>query len=76
MGLIAELTACLGAGHVLTGADTARYAGDWTGKYTAAPLAVVRPGSTGEVAQTLRLAARHGIPVVPLGAGPAWLAGR
>ena len=75
MGLIAELTARFGAGHVLTGADTARFVGDWTGKYTAAPLAVVRPGSTAEVAETLRLAARHGVPVVPVGGGTGLVGG-
>ena len=75
MGLIAELTARFGAGHVLTGADTARFVGDWTGRYTAAPLAVVRPGSTAEVAETLRLAARHGVPVVPVGGGTGLVGG-
>jgi FAD/FMN-containing dehydrogenase len=75
MGLIAELTARFGAGHVLTGADMARYVSDWTGKYTAAPLAVVRPGSTAEVAETLRLAARHGVPVVPVGGGTGLVGG-
>ena len=75
MGLIAELTARFEAGHVLTGADTARFVGDWTGKYTAAPLAVVRPGSTAEVAETLRLAARHGVPVVPVGGGTGLVGG-
>lgn len=33
------------------------------------PLAVVRPGSTDEVALALRLALRHGCPVVPFGGG-------
>jgi FAD/FMN-containing dehydrogenase len=75
MGLIAELTERFGAGQVLTGAYTARFAGDWTGKYTAAPLAVVRPGSTAEVAETLRLAARHGVPVVPVGGGTGLVGG-
>jgi FAD/FMN-containing dehydrogenase len=75
MGLIAELTARFGAGHVLTGDDTARYVGDWTGKYTAAPLAVVRPASTADVAETLRLAARHGVPVVPVGGGTGLVGG-
>ena len=75
MGLIAELTARFGAGHVLTGADMARYVGDWTGRYTAAPLAVVRPGSTDEVAEVLRMAARHGVPVVPVGGGTGLVGG-
>ncbi|HEX9410886.1 MAG TPA: FAD-linked oxidase C-terminal domain-containing protein [Actinomycetota bacterium] len=33
------------------------------------PLAVVRPTSTGEVQEVLRIASRHGAPVVPRGAG-------
>ena len=66
MTLLADLTDLLGAPHVLTGTDLARYSADWTTHYTAAPLAVVRPGSTAEVAATLRLAARHSVPVVPV----------
>ena len=66
MSLIQGLIAALGQAHVLTGPDMARYATDWTGNYTASPLVVVRPASTDEVAQTLRLAARHQIPVVPI----------
>lgn len=33
------------------------------------PLAVVRPGSTEEVQQVIRIASRHRVPVVPRGAG-------
>ena len=64
--LIDDLTALLGAAHVLTGAETTGHTGDWTGKYTADPVAVVRPGSTEEVAECLRIAARHGVSVVPI----------
>jgi FAD/FMN-containing dehydrogenase len=66
MALIDDLTAILGAGQVLTGADMARYARDWMGKYHGAPVAVVRPGSTAEVAACIRIAAGHGVPVVPV----------
>jgi FAD/FMN-containing dehydrogenase len=66
MTLIAELTEVLGAAHVLTGADRAGHIGDWTGKYTADPVAVVRPASTEQVAACLRLAAKHGVDVVPI----------
>jgi FAD/FMN-containing dehydrogenase len=66
MSLIADLTALLGAGNVLTGADTARHSADWTGKFTAKPVAVARPGTTDEVAACLRLAAAHGVSVVPV----------
>jgi FAD/FMN-containing dehydrogenase len=74
MDLIAELTGHFGAAHVLTGPDADRYAQDWTGKYTARPLAVVRPGSTADVSLTLQAAARHGVPVVPV-AGRTGLVG-
>lgn len=67
MSLIARLTDLLGPGQVLTGADTAAYCRDWTGKYRWTPRAVLRPGTTDEVAATLRLAHEGGIPVVPTG---------
>lgn len=61
-----DLAAVLGRGNVLTGPDTARYARDWMGRYEGAPVAVVRPGSTAEVAACVRIAAQHGVPVVPI----------
>ena len=61
MTLLNELKSLLGPAHVLTG-----HTGDWTGKYIAEPLAVVRPGSTDQVAACLRLAAKYGVPVVPV----------
>ncbi|MCU0802121.1 MAG: FAD-binding oxidoreductase [Rhodobacteraceae bacterium] len=64
MVLLDDLVAVVGAGHVLTGADTARYCKDWTGKFTANPLAVVRPGDTAQVAAVVRVAAKHGVAVV------------
>ena len=66
MTLLADLTALLGANHVLTGADLDRYTGDWTSQYTATPIAVVRPGSTAEAAEVVKLAAKHATPVVPV----------
>ncbi len=67
MTLIARLTDLLGPGQVLTGADTAAYCRDWTGKYRWTPTAVLRPGTAGEVAAILRLAHADRIPVVPAG---------
>ncbi|WP_347311440.1 FAD-binding oxidoreductase [Defluviimonas sp. SAOS-178_SWC] len=67
MTLIARLTDILGTGQVLTGADMAAYSSDWTGKYNWTPRAVLRPGTTGEVAAILRLASEEAIPVVPTG---------
>ncbi|AZL59753.1 FAD-binding oxidoreductase [Tabrizicola piscis] len=66
MALIDDLVAALGAAHVLTGADMARHARDWMGKYRGAPLAVVRPADTAEVSAVVKLAAAHGVPVVPI----------
>ncbi|WP_050527900.1 FAD-binding oxidoreductase [Pseudorhodobacter aquimaris] len=66
MSLIADLTELLGEPHVLTGAQCAAYTTDWTGKYTSDPVAVARPATTDEVAQTLKLAAHYGVEVVPM----------
>ena len=66
MTLIADLTAALGPSNVLHGKDTERYTKDWTGKYTSNPIAVVRPANTAEVTETLRIAARHNTPVIPV----------
>ena len=63
---LAELGDLLGAEHVLTDADVDRFTRDWTGKWRAVPLAVIRPASTEEVSQAIRLAARHGLAVVPV----------
>lgn len=66
MALIEDLVGVVGGSHVLTGADMGRYARDWMGKYEGAPLAVVRPASTTEVADCVKLAAAHGVAVVPV----------
>ncbi|TAG21966.1 MAG: FAD-binding oxidoreductase [Rhodobacterales bacterium] len=75
MGLVDELQARVGASHVLTGPDMDRYARDWMGKYHGAPLAVVRPASTAEVAGVVKLAAAHGVPVVPIGGNTGLVGG-
>ncbi|MBI1172931.1 FAD-binding protein [bacterium] len=66
MSLVEELRSLLGPAHVLTGADLARYTGDWSGHYKTRPCAVARPADTAEVAAVLRCAARHGVPVIPV----------
>ncbi len=66
MTLLAELTALLGAAHLLTGPDADRYARDWTGNYHGTPLAAVRPADTAQVAAVVKLAAAHHIPVIPV----------
>ncbi len=74
MDLIEELSDICGATNVLAGQDAARYGIDWMKKYPSRPMAVVRPGTTAEVAATMRLAHRTGTPVVPI-AGNTGLVG-
>jgi glycolate oxidase len=67
----AELRDALGPGGVLTDPDvTASYARDQAMLApSGTPAAVVLPRSTAEVAAVMRVASRHGVPVVPRGAG-------
>lgn len=66
MGLAEDLRAAIGDRNVLTGADMDRYGTDWMGRYHGSPVAVLRPGSTAEVASCVRIAAQHEIPVIPI----------
>ncbi|MCU9847287.1 FAD-binding oxidoreductase [Defluviimonas sp. WL0024] len=67
MTLIERLAEIVGPANVLTGADTAPYRDDWTGRYWSEPRAVLRPATTAEVAAILRLASVEALPVVPAG---------
>ncbi len=67
MELLDTLRAEVGVGNVLVDADAAAYATDWRERYRGRPLAVVRPGSTDEVAKVVRACAVSGTPVVPQG---------
>jgi FAD/FMN-containing dehydrogenase len=64
--LISELSAIVGAAHVASGADMARWSQDWSGEDRWTPLAVARPATAGEVAAILRMANGRGLPVVPV----------
>ena len=69
--LIARLTDVVGDAHVLTGdALTSDYTHDEAlGMAPVRPLAVVRPGTTAEVAALLRVADELGVPVTARGTG-------
>ena len=67
MSVLKELEALLGEGQVLTGEAATPYLVDWRGRYHGQALAVLRPGSTEEVAAVVRICARHGLGVVPQG---------
>ncbi len=66
--LRARLDAAVGGEQVLTDpADTAPFVSDWRGRYHGQALAVVRPGSTEQVAAVVRACAELGVPIVPQG---------
>src|SRR5438093_2405434 len=66
--LLTALKAIVGDSHVLTAAgDVAPYLTDWRGRYRGHARAVVRPGTTAEVAAVVRCCAEHDVPIVPQG---------
>lgn len=67
MSHLDALRAIVGEQHVLTGQDAQASLTDWRDRYSGQALAVVRPGSTEEVAAIVRLCALHRIPIVPQG---------
>ena len=69
------LRALLGESHVLTGAQTDRFARDWTGKWRADPMAVVRPADTEAVSGVVRIAAAHDLAIVPVGGNTGLVGG-
>jgi len=52
------------------------YAEEPRGRYRGAPMAVVAPSSTEEVAQVVRICAAHAIPIVPFGGGTGLVGGQ
>lgn len=65
--MIPDFAAIVGAANVLTGTDMAPYLEEERGLYHGSALAVVRPGSTAEVAAVVTACAEAGIAVVPQG---------
>src|SRR5690606_29035832 len=63
-----KLVQTLGADTVITQAsDVQPWLTDWRGVYTGGAQAVVRPSSTQQVADCLRLCNEYRVPVVPRG---------
>ena len=66
----------VGARHVLTDPELcASYETDWTGRFAGRAAAVVRPGSTAEVAAVMALLHEAGRPVVPQGGNTGLVGG-
>ena len=74
--LIAVLRANLGPSGVLTDpADTAPYCEDWRQLYRGRTPAVLRPATTAEVAEAVRLCAAAGVAIVPQGGNTSMVGG-
>src|SRR3712207_1403887 len=66
--VIDDLRRIVGAAHLLLDDDVrAPYETDWTRRWSGRAAAVVRPGSTEEVAAVLRACAGHDAAVIPQG---------
>ncbi|MBE7940924.1 MULTISPECIES: FAD-binding oxidoreductase [Ramlibacter] len=73
--LIAKLRAALGDAQVLTEGDLGAWEQDWRRRSRGKALAVVRPGSTAEVAAVVRLCAAAGTAIVPQGGNTGLVVG-
>ena len=73
---LSRLREAVGESAVLVGVDDmAPYAIDWRKRFHGAPLAVVKPASTGEVAAIVRICSETGTPVVPQGGNTGLVGG-
>ena len=73
--LLDRLRGEIGAAQVLTEGDLTAWELDWRRRWRGRALAVVRPGSTAEVAAVLRAAAAAGVAVVPQGGNTGLVGG-
>lgn len=67
MSHLDALIKIVGPQHVLTDAQAQASLTDWRGRYSGKALAVVRPGSTDEVARLIKWCLENEVPVVPQG---------
>ena len=74
-GLLERLRAAVGPAQVLTEGDLSAYQLDWRQRYRGKALAVVRPGTTDEVAAVVRACAAHGAGIVPQGGNTGLVGG-
>ena len=77
--LLSALRAAVGAQQVLThedpATDLAAYEQDWRRRHRGRALAVVRPGSTAEVAAVVQACAAAGVSIVPQGGNTGLVVG-
>lgn len=76
IAVLEALVAIVGREHVLIDPDITRsYSHDWSGRYSGTVYGVVRPGSTDEVAEVVKICAQHRIPVLPQGGNTGLVGG-
>ena len=69
------LRSSVGPTNVLVDGDLSAWELDWRRRWRGKPLAVVRPGSTAEVAAVVRACAAHGTSLVPQGGNTGMVGG-
>ncbi|MBA4177927.1 MAG: hydroxyacid dehydrogenase [Leptothrix sp. (in: Bacteria)] len=70
-----RLREAVGAAHVITEGDRSAWERDWRRRWHGLSLAVVRPGSTAEVATVVRTCAAAGVAIVPQGGNTGLVGG-
>ncbi len=75
MSFIDRLRRIVGDAQVLSEGDLAAYELDWRRRWRGKALAVVRPGSTAEVAAIVRTCAAAGVAIVPQGGNTGLVGG-
>ncbi len=73
--LLSALRDAVGATHVVTEGDRSAWERDWRRRWHGRSLAVVRPGSTAEVATVVRACAEAGVAIVPQGGNTGLVGG-
>jgi FAD/FMN-containing dehydrogenase len=73
--LLALLSDIVGQNHVLVDGDLSQWETDWRKREHGRALAVVRPGSTEQVAQVVRACASAGVSIVPQGGNTGMVVG-
>jgi FAD/FMN-containing dehydrogenase len=73
--LIDRLRALVGAANVLTDGDLSAWEQDWRKRVRGKALAVVRPGSTAQVAAVVQACAAAGVSIVPQGGNTGLVVG-
>ena len=72
---LAALRDAVGPAQVLTGGDLSAFEVDWRRRWHGRALAVVRPGSTDEVAAVVRACMAQGLSIVPQGGNTGLVGG-